>query len=622
MSPVDVLTRSNVISSKIITPTWVTVASTVDESNSTNKETCDGECLINGLLYAQVLGEAAKKGYDVLFFDKHVELSPFKQAVTILHKKLVGSSVFNVRVTKSSKDGKLMSLYSHCSKKSDGSITLMGINFSNLRSKFNIKISSPVDANGAVLQYLLSASDGHVLLNNEKFKIEAMPSYKFKKLSKRSIPLVLPPFSMAFWTIKDAKVNECLSEQSFKIEAEESHQTSQSSTDQLLLKLVANEFDGKRSNSLEKVVRSKRQLGATNSFLPTFELDFPFKLPSANRLPSASSFNPLKDVFFPKPADTLNLAQPEPNHILASSENPSLPKGDVFMRISDGKSVVGDTSVDYVVDDVQQSLRQKVNRKKTGSKVTTDAPEYFVPYDYIDANSKKSPKKSTKKAPKQEQPREIGELFEAERVTNGKARQSDSMRSPSTHVEIKTVVKELEPTYRQSKSALLAAKRKWSKTELRNFLEGATVQDIDKLDISDDAEIQVIDATDIESVEIPNYEEYEVDDDGFFENHLHHGRTKRGVDYKKNEIPKFGTHFMYDDEDSIESLIEDVHLFLPPRSVEDKSTEATAMLPVTTEAPVAVKAITFFTKSLNDAVDVAHKTLLGWWYVFNPAEYN
>lgn len=621
MTPIDVLTRSNVISSKIVAPTWITVNSTTDESNLLKKEACDENCLINGLLYAQVLGEGAKKGFDVMFFDKLDESSSFKRAVTILHKKLIGSSVFNVRVTKSSKDGKLMSLYSHCSKKSDGSITIMGINFSNMRAKFNTRISAPIDSNGAVLQYLLSASDGHVLLNNEEFNSEATPSYKFKKLSKHSIPLVLPPFSMAFWTIKDAKVNECMNEQSFQFEAKKSHQTS---SDQLLLQLVANEFDGERMNSPEKNIRSKRQLGASNSFLPTFELDFPFKLPSHNRLPSSSSILPLKDVFFPKPADTLNLAQHEPTHILASSENPSLPIGDVFMRINDGKSVVGDTtSFDYVVNDAQQSLRQKVNRKKSGNKVTTEATDFYVPYDYIDA-SQKSTKKSSKKSSKQESPREIGELFEVERSPSPKPRNSDSMRSPSTNVELKTVVKELEPTYRQSKSALSAARRKWDKQQLRELLQGSTIEDFDKLDINDDDEFEVIDLTQNDSGEIPNYEEYDIDEDGFFEDNLHRIRTKRSINYARNEIPKYGGHMLYDDEeDSIESLIEDVHMLFSPRAmnVEMKSTEAPARLPVTTEPPVAIKAISYLSKTLNEAVDVAHKTLVGWWYVFNPAEY-
>lgn len=627
----EIVSKSNSIAFKSQEPTWITVESSSDSSypkmNSTNAVTCDHDCLTNGLLHAQIMGDAARKGFDVVFFDDDVsqllkKSSSFAQAVSVLHKKLIGSKVFNVRVTKSSADGKLTNLYSYCSKKTNGAITLMGINFSNMRAKFNVKVSSPMDPNAIIEQYLLSASDNNVLLNNEKFNYEATPSYKFKKLSKLSIPLVLPPFSMAFWTIKNAKINECLSLVD-KSKNEIILSPVSSSTDQLLKKLVANELDGKRSNELVKKSRGKRQLGGTQ-FLPKFDFELPFKFP--NLMASASSPKSVKESFFSKNTDVYRVAPVDANPLQAS-ENPSLPKGDVYLLINDGKGLVN-SDTDYIIDDNDQPKRRKINRKKSGGnkiiyKETTEAhDDYYIPHDYIDS-AQKTTKRTPKKSSKSEKPKEIGELFEAERPTVFvKGRTNDQANSQSANVELTTVIKELEPTYRQSKTALQAARRKWDKQQIMELLKDATLEDVDRAQLSELDDFEVIDMT--EADEARNYEEYEEDEDGFFDDQMHHVRTRRNVDFARNEIPKHGSHHVIDeDEDSIESLMDDVHLFLPPKQEagETKVRETSSpAVPNTTETPIPIQAINFFSKSLNEAVNVAHKTFVGWWYVFNPTE--
>lgn len=616
-------------------PLWVTVAnssieSTQPQSSLKTFNMCDHECLINGLLHAQILGVAAKKGLDVLFFNEagnNLTNTDFKKAITILHKKVVGSKAFNVRVTKSSADGKLSNLYAHCSKKTEGALTLMGINFSNMRSKFNVKVSSPIDTNAMVLQYLLSASDGHVLLNNEKFNVNAAPSIKYKKLSKFSISLVLPPFSAAFWTIKNVKVNACLNLKSANVDdvLKESQMTS---TDKLLKKLVANEFDGKKSNAIEKNSRGKRQIGggAAGQFLPsTFDFELPvFKFP--NLMTSASNHKPIRDVLFNKNMDVYKVAPTDVNP-LQPSENPSLPSGDVYMMVSDGTPDLVDVdTLDVVVDDAPKrfkQLRKKGNNKIVYRERTEEAPEYFIPHDYLDA-SHKTAKATTKKSSKKvDQPREIGELFEVERQAGAAMNRGvDQVRSPSQNVELKTVIRELEPTYRQSKVALQAAKRKWDRTQIMELLKDAQLEEVDRSRLAEADDFEVIDLT--ENGESPNYDEYEDDDDGFFtDDKMHHIRTRRDVDYAKNEIPKYGSHDMIDedDEDSIESLMDDVRLYLPPQNSRDiKSNSDSAPISTSTHPPTAVKAINFFSKSLNHAINVLDKTLIGWWYVFNPAE--
>lgn len=587
---------------------------------------------MSGLLYAQVLGEAAKKGFSALFFEKYFtdsHTSEFKRAVSILHKKLVGSKVFNVRATKALQDGKLTSFYSHCSKKTNGALTLMGINFSDMRSKLNIKVTSPMDSNAIIMQYMLSASDGRVLLNNEKFNSEAIPAYKFKKLSKQMISLVLPPFSMAFWTVKNAKINECLdlNESSVKIDA-----PLMSSADQLLQSLIANEFESSRKNSIEKKNRIKRQLPSVDSYLPKFDFELPqFKFP--NLMTSASNHKPIKDVLFNKNTEVYRVAPVDANP-LPPSDNPALPQGDVYLLINDGKDFIKPDNVDYIIEDRDELKRSKTSRRKSsGNKIvykeTTEEPDYFNPYDYVDASYKPA-KKAQKKANKKQQPKEIGELFEAERVSNSRgSRADDQMKSPSHNVELTTVIKELEPTYRQSKTALLAARRKWDRNQIMELLRDAQLEDVDKAQLEGAEDFEVIDLT--QNADAPNYDEYEEeDDDDFFtdEEKLHLVRSRRHVDYTKNEIPKHGAHVIDEDDDSIESLINDAYMFLPPRNDNDKheakgheeSHHEVTQAPARPEKPTTIKAVNFFAKSLNEVVNVARKTFVGWWNVFDSSK--
>lgn len=630
LTPADVISKTNSITAKSQVPVWVTIEKSSHESFSGERasqkaanEACDHECLMGGLLHAQVLGDAARRGFDVLFFDQALNATKsLTYAVSLIHKKLVGPKVFNARVTKSTQEGKQAKLYSYCSKKSDGSITLMGINYSNMRTKFNVRLSSPIESNAVVLQYSLSVSDGRVMLNNHKFNFDVTPSYKFKKSQKNSIPLALPPFSMALWTIKNAKVAECFNSDEVDLKDGKAFQLS-SSSDQLLKKLVASEFKIK-SNAIEKTKRSKRQIGGSGPFLPGFEFELPaFKFPNFMTA-SSSNLKPIRDVLMNKNTDVYKVSPVEVNP-LKSSENPLMPEGDVYLLINDGKNL---PNADYVSEDGDKLKRSKANRKKQSgnqisNKETTEAmPEYFIPYDYVDASHKKTPKttkKSSKKSSQPEQPKEIGELFEAEKSTSPGGRGSDQPRGSSSNmnVELKTVIKELEPTYRQSKTAMLAAKRKWDRHQILELLKDAQLEEVDKSHLKNGEDFEIIDLS--QTGEPQNYEEYEEDDDGFFEDGQSRRRLKRSV---RNEIPKFGYHEVSDeDEYSIESLIDDTHMFIPARSdkkKEPKLMKITTESPTTTDSPIVIKAIDFFSKSLNDAIEVAHKTMTGWWYVFNP----
>lgn len=559
---------------------------------------CDHTCLSDGLLHAQILGNSAQAGYDVLFFEKSVKNSIFtmpnngtnlKQAINILHKNLISSKVFNVKVSKSSQ----MSFYAFCSSKMNGAMTLMGINYSNMRAKFNLKNQNPF-ANAMIQQYLLTVSDGNVLLNNEPFNPSSIsPSYKFKKSIKSSAVLfTLPPFSMGYWTIKNANHSECMEISDAVIES------STPSADYLLLKLVAAALNDDLKG------RKKRQI---SDFLPKFELDIPFKFP--NLMTSASNHKPITD-FLGINTEVYKVAPIE--NPLQSSENPSLPKGDVYLLVNDGSPDYVDPNAPEHIYDHDQQKRYGLKRKRPARvQEITEKPDYFIPSDYIVEASRMSPK-SSRKSSKNQQPKEIGELFEVERPSSVNGRYlMDQSKSASQNVELKTITRELEPTYRQSKSAILAAKRKWDKDQLVELLKDAQLEEVvDRDQFKDTGDYEIIDLTE-------NYDEQEEydDDDGFFdgEEDARRVRTRRDIT-SKNEIPKYGPHLV--DENSLESLEDDIRMFLPRNSEETFSTPE----PQTTQKSTALKAIDFFSKSLNAVVDVMHGTIIGWWEVFTPSD--
>ncbi len=240
---------------------WATINSLKLSSPSpqSNQEkgqgSCHENCLIDGLLFANVLGEASKKGFNVLFFEDNIaskDSNSLKHAISKAHSALIGTKVFNSRMLKSLENHQ-SSVYAYCAKKMNGGVTLMGINYSNTRAKIISKfLASSIESNSVVSQYLLSVVDGHVMMNNERYNGTVTPAYKFKKISKNSLELTIPPFSIMFWVIKNANVKECAN-----VELNEIRKSSDAAiqSDKLINK------------------RAKRQfMGATPQFLPKMDL--------------------------------------------------------------------------------------------------------------------------------------------------------------------------------------------------------------------------------------------------------------------------------------------------------------------------------------------------------------
>lgn len=530
-----------------------------------------------------------------------------------MHNSLIGTRVFKVRSSKSTYDKKQSSVYAYCSKKMNGGVTLMGINYSNAREKINSMLSTSFDFNSIVLQYILSISDGHVMVNNEKYNGTITPAYKFKKNTKLSIDFTIPPYSIAFWVVKNANEKECLSPLK-KIEGNNvrTKSTIKSSTDDLLKTLAANAL--RKEN--EKHQRIKRQINNLSPIFPTLDLNFP------NIMPSNINQRSIKDVLFSNKNTEIYKVAPVESNPLQSSENPSLPNGDVYLLVDDG------VSHDYVNAEMEYALinskNQKSHQKSNRKNVKVEMPnEYLSSYDYFE-NSYKTAKKSSKKKPSNQNQKNVGELFEIESMNTDLSNNYDQMNSPNSNVEIKTIARELEPTYRQSKKAMLAAKHKWNQNQLMEFLKDATLQEVDKSQLHDADEFQIIDLSNDEEVPL-DYEEYEDnDEDGFFSNDKRKIRTRRSIDYRKNEIPRFDNFFGFSDE---EKDIEDAHLFLPPRYYDTKAHQSTSSttqntITIDEDSPFGLKLIDVFSKSLDDVAHTVHKNLVTWWYFFSPPSYS
>lgn len=587
--------------SKSAVPFWVTIKSypmthtpinSFDNPEIVNRKGCDQVCLYEGLLFGETLGEASKSGYDVVFINENASKtgnslisvgspSPTKSLkyyTMNLYKKLVGNKVFSAKISKNSANSKQTSFYAFCSKQMNGAMIIMGINYANIRTKYNLKFTSPASPNMKILQYILTVNDGYVLLNNDKIARELPPSYKYKKSTKNSVILELAPFSIGFWEFKNAKIMECLSSDDQEIENIKNIQKYESSSDQLLEHLLKDVFgDHLDPNTLNldanqyvdsneaKKVRKHR----VTRQLPKFELP-KFELPL---LPSFSSLNypslhhkTLKDLLAHKDtlSDTKQSAMEK--DLLRSSENTALPVGDVYMSVDNGhneQTMMLDNN-DYVLDDTQnieetqpkQSKSKKtksVANRKMKKIISTADYDYFIPEDYIEAfkQSKKQPKKQTAQPIDnyyaETRERELWEIgLPSSRLPISHDEQDAYVQSASNNFELTMITKELEPTVYQNKAAVNKAQKKLDKYFVMDMLKDAGLTDYQVEQEGEDGEFEVVEL----SGEFPAGEEVETiyedekDGDDFFENseevdqQTKKVRQRREAFYSKNLIKK------------------------------------------------------------------------------------
>lgn len=381
-------------------PLWVTLPITLC---STKGSTCQQECIRDGLVWAQYLGDAAKNGFNTIYktLDTTELLTPsFNYYITLLHKKLMGQKVFDARQITG--DRTTSHFYTHCARNVSGAFSFMGINMKNTKLTVSIKMNIKY-VGSKINQYILTVVNGTILLNNEPIQINSnIEDFVKVKRFVRPINVVLPEFSVGFWTFPLANLNECTnfddSEEDWGIQTEVKIEKQKTAVDNLLHELIMEniERESKRnkrhlvvkkdSNSLSQ--RSKRSIRNWNTITNIRKKDAEeifnifqklhskktkkFNSRRSKRFILApeepkSSNNKIEELFkivFGEPllrqkkeilsnkrfkrqidfsflGNKMNQFLPKFQQIekpfLKSSENPNLPKGDVFLQLGNEK---------------------------------------------------------------------------------------------------------------------------------------------------------------------------------------------------------------------------------------------------------------------------------------------
>lgn len=700
--------RNAVLLNRIAEPVWINVKtapfskSSIDsQTNSTlksqifnSKNSCDSICLAEGLLFTQTIGDAAKDGYNAVFFNENFKSpttilpnmkngkSNLKNVVMTFFKNFVGKKVFNLKTMKIPFIGKTnVHMYGYCSKHMKGAMTLMGINYSSNRGKINLRGLSAANQNIVALQYLLSVSDGQILLNNEKInQLDSItPIYKFKKSGKNSLILTLPPNSIGFWNIKNLKNMECfVQEDTGPLVSSEQELPVDSSTDLLLKHLLKGIFNHtsneahhvqKRSiTSSESVNRQlnnliERDLEKSNSkkirkhrvrrqYLPGpfdfFNLDLPEfpKFPTFKpqpipvpEIPNIAVVTKKPDIFNGNAKESIpdmyKLSDAE--NIFKSSENTNLPDGDIHMSLSAGK----DFTTQQATLDTQKS---KARKTESGKKIKAQqhqfqmlpaSKEAYAPYDYLEAYSKANIKPAEKK---QNPEPKTSELYEAEQVASYKHPNANApSQNPGTNnVELQMIVKDLEPTHMQSKSALLAAKKKLENMRIMEVLENGELKEISKDDLNPSEMLKIADLTDSDFETVGSSEEFDDADEEFFKMDEPQ-RNKRSV--LTNEVldDSEGHDFYFDidtfnhgDEEFVRPPSYILKFDIPKNYSEVENTTEVQLETSTLvddilnggkNSSLTIKAVNYFGETVNNVVTVLQKSFMGWWNLFTkPTE--
>jgi hypothetical protein len=624
-----------------------------------NGNVCDQTCLSDGLLFAHVLGEAANNGYNVVYFNEtfsfknsnsflpnpNKNTTSMKYFVMGLFKHLVARKVFNLKQMRLPFTGKsVLQFYGFCSKSMDGDLTFMGINYSNNRGKVNLKLNNPEKPAIVALQYLLSVSDGNILLNNEKIHdLEtASPAYKFKKSSRNIINFSLPPYSVGFWQLKNMKNMECFNFEESDTVKSPFNPKLLSSSDLLLKHLLKGVFNGspikndlpklelkkpgeKLVEKISEVVpkidggkrvkrRMRRQLNLDQfDLLQTINFDLPplppIKLPAFSN-PMMPYKKPIQEMFSGNANDLVpdvyKLSQAEKD-ILRSSENTNLPFEDVYLSLQE---VVTDS-------DPMLTTATPVEPKPTKKKplvyqihVQPDSNEQ-TPSDYLEAYSKKNYKNVKKHIPKLKK----SELFEAEKTTAYEQRKDQT--NADSNVELQMVLKELPPTQLQSKTAMKAAKKKLENLRILEVLDNGELQEISKDEMNPADVAKLIDLAE----NTADYEMYEDEDDGteFFKKEGNRRKRSPAVDaMKTNEVKDYYLDTADNDQDEFVYNLK-IH-DQSNNEAPETTTDWESALENEQNDSYTLKAVHYFGESLptavHDLVKTFQKQFMGWWSLF------
>lgn len=220
-----------------------------------------------GLNWAQILGDAAKNGFKVIYtpIDKETWYEPtMSYYTTLLHKRIIGQTVFDTKMFNGNRFDS--HFYAHCTKNMSGSFTLYGVNGAD--SSLDISAKLPFRSGTAYLEFILTVGvNGKVFLNGAEIIEPTVltPLVKYKLPGKGAI-LSMPAHSIAFWVFTAANIPECesIAPISFDLERSQERTSSEQLLQQLIVETVNNEERNNASSDEQNVIKRSKRSTATD----------------------------------------------------------------------------------------------------------------------------------------------------------------------------------------------------------------------------------------------------------------------------------------------------------------------------------------------------------------------
>lgn len=496
---------------------WLQVINRPPWSSSSD---CGSTCTQEGLVWAQILGDASRTGFQTIFkqiYKRDLIKPNYQHYVTKLFKHLVGSKVFSVTGLKG--DKYLSHYYAYCAKNHTGGFVLMIVNAAETRLRSEFKLTFR-HKKSEVLKYILTVCDGEICLNNKTLngQTEITPIVK-KKNTKRSIILSVPPQSVSFYEFPHANIGHCLiGQDSDEVDSDEEPigKQKRSSVSKFLKDLALDHLNHEKRHYDVVLSRMKRQLASPFKDFNLFkQLTPPPKLPPPVPM-QHNHLNNGKILLVNKPGKTkIPGVDDEPSSleekIFNSRENMDLPRGEMYLFVGP-ETRNKDTDYDYVEFDPKQTNKLKSKKKTMNTYLGTEAEEggymkedegvreQSVEVDTIDTfiddfGGEFIRPASNKRKNIRLDDREIAEITASKTNAGYKRKSNQKQILSDENTQYAVLVKELAPTVRQNQINRKKAQKKLDQLALDETKQ-ATPEEVEE--------------------EGDDYEYFNEDDDRFF----------------------------------------------------------------------------------------------------------
>lgn len=238
-------------------PAWLTLTHLNYETSAADSK-CYMPCLIKGLKWAQILGDASRNGFKMVYapIDQHEWFkSSLTYYATLLHKRLMGETVLDTKIMNGNRFD--THIYSHCTRNMSGAFTIYAVNMANTRAKVLAKM--PLMRVGTeYMEYVLTvnSANGRVQFNGNDI-IDGMPLNSLSKAKRMNKPALLsmPAHSVGFWVFSAATLPEC--QRAHNDDGTRFTQSGKTSSEHLLQQLIREQIE--RDNETEKNLIDKMQ---------------------------------------------------------------------------------------------------------------------------------------------------------------------------------------------------------------------------------------------------------------------------------------------------------------------------------------------------------------------------